>query len=555
MSNSEWYKDAVIYQIWPRSFCDGNGDGIGDLYGVYAKLDYIKSLGADAIWFSPLYPSPNFDFGYDVSDYRNINPEYGDLDIFKKVLDGAHERGIRVLMDLVVNHTSTAHEWFRLGRDRADPHHDYYFWRESRRYRDGSLKPPNNWDSLFGGSAWEYDEEVGEYYLHVFAPEQADLNHDNPAVRREVADIMRFWLDMGVDGFREDAIVYISKPRGLPDELPKRLAATGLRKYAAGPNLHDYLRFYRNAVSGYDCCIIGEADAVPLGKAVEFLENGELDMMFTFDHMRADCTGTDFLRGRFSVKKFKRALSAWQTALAGKGWNALYLENHDHARIISRYGSEDYRTESGKALAAVYMLLQGTPFVYQGQEIGMTNLRLPRIDMYPDVLTRGQARKALKFLSEDQVLRLTQESERDSARTPMQWSDGPNAGFTEGEPWFYVNENCRSVNVEAQESDPDSLLNFYRELIAFRKRDPIVRDGTYTEYLPQSPNFYVYCRELAGRRLLVIASLVAKETYFTCPEDFRLDSGELIFKNHDLNVTVNNAFTARPYELRVYLFE
>lgn len=555
MANSDWYKDAVIYQIWPRSFCDGNGDGIGDLWGVYSKLDYIKSLGVDAIWFSPLYPSPNFDFGYDVADYRAINPEYGDMDIFRQVLDGAHERGMRVIMDLVVNHTSTEHEWFKLSRDKTDPHHDYYFWREPRRAHNGSRKEPNNWDSLFGGKAWEYDEQVGEYYLHVFAKEQADLNHDNPTVRREVADIMRFWLDMGVDGFRQDAIVYISKVPGLPDELPRKLAANGMKKYVDGPNLHDYLSYYRRAVSDYDCCIIGEADHIPLQKAADFLQSGEMDMMISFDHMRADCIGTDFIRLGFSVKRLKRALSAWQNGLAGRGWNALYLENHDHARVISRYGSEDYRVESGKALAAAYMLLCGTPFVYQGQEIGMTNLRLPRADMYPDVMTRGQVARVQGHLPDTAVLNMVQESARDSARTPMQWSAEPNAGFTTGEPWFYVNENYRSVNVAAQEADDESLLNFYRALIAYRKREPIVRYGTYTELIPQSPNFYCYVREYEGRRLLVIASLVAKETYFTCPEGYELMDGELIFKNHDLNVTVNNAFTARPYELRVYLFE
>ena len=553
--STDWYKDAVIYQIWPRSFCDGNGDGIGDLYGVYSRLDYIKSLGVDAIWFSPLYPSPNFDYGYDVSDYRAINPEFGDMEIFRRVLDGAHERGMKVIMDLVVNHSSTQHEWFRLSADKDDPHHDYYFRRPPRRGRDGSRKPPNNWDSFFGGEAWEYDEKSGEYYLHIFAKQQADLNHDNPAVRREVADIIRFWCGMGVDGFRADAVVYISKPKGLPDEFPKRLAFNGLRKYVNGPNLHEYLRFYHNALDGYGGIMIGEADWLKAEDALSFIDEGSLEMLITFDHMRADSGGRIPLRRGFSVKRFKRALSAWQNAMGGRGWNALYLENHDHARVISRYGSEKYRVESGKALAAAYMLLKGTPFVYQGQEIGMTNLRLPALDMYPDVQTRGLAARLRRRLGDQKALRIIQDVARDSSRTPMQWSGGKNAGFTEGEPWFFVNENFRSVNVEAGEADEDSLLNFYRELIAFRKREPIVRYGSYTELIPQSPNFYCYCREYEGRRLLVIASLVDRETYFTCPEGFTLTDGELVLKNHDLNVCVNNAFTARPYELRVYLFE
>ena len=551
----EWYKDAVIYQVWPRSFCDGNGDGIGDLWGVLDRLEYIKSLGADAVWFSPLYPSPNFDYGYDVSDYKAINPEYGDLHIFKQVVDRAHALGLRVIMDLVVNHTSVEHEWFRAGRDKNDPHHDYYFWRRPRRGFNGARKEPNNWDSLFGGEAWEYDEQLGEYYLHIFAKQQPDLDHDNPAVRREIKEIIRFWLELGVDGFRADAVVYISKPKGLPDELPRRPVANGLKKYVNGPRLHEYLREYRDAMAGHDAVFIGEADNLSAAEAAEFMERGEVDMMFTFDHMRADCFGTDFIRRPFSVKRYKKALGRWQDALDGRGWNALYLENHDHARIISRYGSEAYRVESGKALAASCMLLRGTPFIYQGQELGMTNLRLPDADMYTDVMTRGQLLRARRFLPQALCLRWAQDSARESSRTPMQWSAEKHAGFTTGEPWCRVNENYRTVNVAAEEADEGSLLNFYRELIAFRKREITVKEGDFLDLIPQSPNFFCYKREYAGRRLLVIASLVGRETYFTCPEGFNLLDGELVLKNYELNVVINNAFTARPYELRVYLFE
>lgn len=555
MSNNAWYKSMVVYQIWPRSFCDGNGDGIGDLWGVLSKLDYIKSLGADAIWFSPLYPSPNADFGYDVADYKNINPEYGDLELFKKLLDEAHARGLRVFMDLVVNHTSDEHEWFQKSREVHSPYRNYYFWRRGQKSRSGVEKPPNNWDSLFEGGAWEPDEDSGEYYLHIFSKKQPDLNHDNPAVREEVKSIMRFWLDMGVDGFREDVITFISKTPGLPSAFPKLPAATGMSKYVNGPHVHEYLREYRAVADDYDCMLLGEGPRMTPETALSYLEPGELDLMFNFAHMEADCVMTDFLQRPFSLKKLKRAFSDWQEKLAGKAWNTLYLENHDHPRVISRYGSERYRTESGKMLAACYMLQQGTPFIYQGQEIGMTNLRLPRLDMYVDVMLKNNCRIASKILPQSLVLKLAQNSCRDSARTPMQWTGGPWAGFSETRPWFYVNENYRDVNVEVEEKDPDSLLNFYRELIAFRKSEPLVAEGEYKEHLKQSSNFHVYSREAGERKLLVICSFADKETYFTCPEGFDLAKGKLVLKNHDLNLVVNNRFTARPYELRVYLFE
>ena len=375
------------------------------------------------------------------------------------------------------------------------------------------------------------------------------------AVREEVKSIMRFWLDMGVDGFREDVITFISKTPGLPDAFPKLPAATGMSKYMNGPHIHDYLREYREAVEDYDCMLLGEGTRMKPEEALPYLESGELDLMFGFAHMEADCIMTDFIQRPFSLKKLKRAFSDWQEKLAGKAWNALYLENHDHPRVISRYGSERWRTESGKMLAACYMLQQGTPFVYQGQEIGMTNLRLPRLDMYVDVMLKNNCRIASKVLPQQAVLTMAQKSCRDSARTPMQWTGGPWAGFSETRPWFYVNENYRDVNVAVEEKDPDSLLNFYRGLIAFRKSEPLVMDGEYKEHLKQSPNFYVYSRESGDRRLLVICSFADKETYFTAPEGFDLLAGRLVLKNYEMNLVINNSFTARPYELRVYIFE
>ena len=395
MEKKSWYKEMAVYQIWPRSFCDGNGDGIGDLWGVYSKLDYIASLNVDGIWFSPLYPSPNSDYGYDISDYRSIHPDYGDLDIFKKVLDGAHERGLRVFMDLVVNHTSDEHPWFIASKKGKDnPYHDYYYWRKGK----GKSSPPNNWDSLFEGRAWEYDKGLDEWYLHIFSKKQPDLNMANPKVREEVKDIMRFWLDMGVDGFREDVITYIAKAEGLPSAKVKLPAATGMQYYTNLPKVHDYLaEFNRDVLDFYDCFTVGEGPRMEPAVALSYVKEGPnkvLDMMINFAHMEADCFITDFMQRPFKLTKLKKAFTKWQKEMYGKGWNALYLENHDHPRIISRYGSEKYRVESGKMLAASYIFQQGTPFVYQGQEIGMINTPLKSLDDYVDIMTHNNARIA-----------------------------------------------------------------------------------------------------------------------------------------------------------------
>ena len=559
MARTQWYKEMAVYQIWPRSFCDGNGDGIGDLWGVLSKLDYIKSLGVDAIWFSPLYPSPNADFGYDISDYKNIHPDYGDLELFKQVLEGAHARGLKVFMDLVVNHTSDEHPWFlesKKGRD--NPYHDYYIWRPGKTVR-GKRKPPNNWTSLFEGGAWEYDEGLDEYYLHLFAKKQPDLNMANPQVRREVKDILRFWLDLGVDGFREDVVTFIAKAEGLPDSFPPIPMANGMKYYSNLPAVHDYLReFKREVLDAYDCFTVGESLMTTPETALRYVTEGEeqvLDEMIGFSHMEADCLATDMIRRPFSLRKMKKAFSDWQQKLQGKAWPALYIENHDHPRIISRYGSEKYRVESGKMLAAMYLLQRGTPFIYQGQEIGMTNLRLPQVEQYPDVMTRNNVRLLSKFLPKKQVLRAVQEGARDNARTPMQWSAEPNAGFTAGTPWFTVNENYKTVNAAAQEEDPNSLLNFYRRLLRFRKEHPVAIWGDYVELLPEDKHLYVYERNYAGCKLLVICSFTEEQIRFQAPTGIELSEKALVFANYEWNFVISNGFTTRPYELRVYLFE
>ena len=551
MEKKCWYKEMAVYQIWCRSFCDGNGDGIGDLWGVLSKLDYIASLNVDGIWFSPLYPSPNADYGYDISDYKNIHPDFGNLEVFKQVLDGAHERGMRVFMDLVVNHSSDEHEWFKESRkSRDNPYRDYYYWRPGK----GKKRPPNNWDSLFEGRAWEYDKSTDEWYMHIFSKKQPDLNMANPKVREEVKDIMRFWLDMGVDGFREDVITYIAKADGLPSAKVKLPAATGMQYYTNLPKVHDYLaEFKHDVLDFYDCFTVGEGPRMEPEVALSYVREGKdkvLDMMINFAHMEADCFITDFLQRPFNLIKLKKAFTKWQTQMYGKGWNALYMENHDHPRIISRYGSEKYRVESGKSIAASYLFQRGTPVVYQGQEIGMTNWYPDKTSLYEDVQTRNQH----PDWPEEKRLALYHRASRDSARTPVQWTGGENAGFTTGTPWFYVNENYPEINVEQALADPDSILNFYKKAIALRKRLPVVRDGSYQVYERNSDALYVYARETKEQKLLVVCSFTDRPVRFCPPYPFSLDDMKLLLCNYP-DAGSGASFVTRPYEARVYLYE
>ncbi|MCR5283522.1 MAG: alpha-glucosidase [Lachnospiraceae bacterium] len=557
---SDWYKKMAFYQIWIRSFADGNGDGIGDLWGVMDKLEYLKDLGVDGIWFSPIYPSPNADFGYDISDYKNIHPDYGNLELFQRVLKKAHALGLKVIMDLVVNHTSDEHPWFlesRKGKD--NPYSDYYIWRDQ----------PNNWDSLFEGKAWEYDETRGQYYLHLFAKKQPDLNMDNPKVRQEVEDIMRFWLDMGVDGFREDVINFISKREGLPNGVPFLPAVNGMMHYKDGPHIYEYNRQFRKVCEGYDCFQIGEGPMTTLQSAQKYLcgENKCLDMMFSFDHMMADCFYTEYMHRPFSLLKFKKAISKWQYGLAGKGWNALYLENHDHPRIISRYGSEIFHKQSGKMLAACYLFLQGTPFIYQGQEIGMTNIRLGKIEHYEDVSSKTNYHRYHVKDSTARRLYRIHLSSRDSARTPMQWDEGPNAGFCpEGvKPWFYVNHNHPGINVQRQQQDPDSILQFYKTCLRLRKQSRCLIFGDYKEHFPKDPEVFMYERSLDNIHYLIVCSFARLAIPFRVPKAIEGKMAELVLGNYehgkksphagksgDNVVRLMSTGFLRPYECRVY---
>lgn len=548
-----WFKELSVYQIWPRSFCDGNGDGIGDLKGVLSKLDYIKSLGVDAIWFSPLYVSPQKDYGYDIADYRNIAPEYGTMEDFKAVLDGAHERGLKVVMDLVVNHTSDQHEWFKKSAAGDPKYKDYYIWRPGKG-KDGK-KFPNNWMATFPGDGWEWNEQRGEYYLHLFAVEQPDLNHDNPAVREEVKSIMRFWLDMGVDGFREDVITYISKREGLPNGFPLPVMR-GVEHYSPGPNIHKYLMEYRQVLKDYDAFQLGEAPAMTPKNALKYItegDNQQLDMMFQFQSMEADCFMISYVRTPFNLRKLKKVYRNWQTKLFGKAWNTNYLETHDQPRVISRYGNDkQYRVESGKALATMYTFLSGTHFVYQGQEIGMTDYPFKDWSDFTDVATFCAKRLMEKthLFTKKGLFERCAYASRDNARTPVQWSAEENAGFSTGTPWFHVNPNYKEINVAAAEADPESILNYYRAILKLRKeyKDTAIY-GEYKEHLGCDKRVMVYDKIAEdGSKLTVVINLSDKPVSARRAKKFVDADAKRLIGNYKGSM----ADMLKPYEAHVF---
>ena len=519
----------------------------------------LKELGIDCIWFTPIYKSPQVDNGYDVADYYDIDPAYGTLDDFKKLLDMAHGMGIRVIMDVVVNHSSDEHRWFKEAlKGKDNPYHDYYIWRKGKG-KNGKRRP-NNWMSTFAGPAWEYNEKNEEYYLHLFAVEQPDLNMDNPEVREEVKDILRFWLDMGVDGFREDVITFISKKEGLPSSPYWFPVATGIENYMHGPHLDEYLMEFKTEVlDKYDCMTVGEAPMMTTKKALKHItegENQQLNMMFHFEHMAADCLFYSWFKTKFNLKRLKKVFSRWQKDLYGKAWNALYIENHDQPRVICRYGSTKYRVESAKMLATTYICQSGTPFIYQGQEIGMLNYPFKSIDEYTDVSTINNYNVARKIMGDEKALNLANYASRDNARTVVQWNDSKNAGFTTAdEPWFKVNPNYKEINVEAAEKDPDSILNFYRALLKFRKENEIVIYGDYKEHMKSSKDLYVYERNYEGKRLLVVNSFTEDGIRFKAPKGFDLSKGKCVLSNYKDTAVNDNSFITKPFETRVYLFD
>ena len=553
---STWWQRAVVYQVYPRSFYDSKGDGIGDLNGVRAKLDYIRRLGVDVIWLNPIYKSPNDDNGYDISDYRAIMDEFGTMEDFDRLLAEAHEKGLRIVMDLVVNHTSDEHPWFIESRKSAEsPYRDYYIWREGK---DGN--PPNNWGASFRGSAWERCEETGMYYLHTFSKKQPDLNWENETVRGEVYDLMRFWLDKGIDGFRMDVINYISKTPEMPDGPMMNRLYGNFRPYCLnGPRVHEFLQeMNREVLSHYDVMTVGETPGVSVEQAQRYTgpDEHELNMVFQFAHVNLDYDEN----GKWTLKRvpldgLRRVLSEWQTGLHGKGWNSLYLNNHDQPRMVSRFGddsTEALRSASAKMLGVLMHMMQGTPYVYQGEELGMTNVAFPDISDYRDIDTLNAWNEMTGELgvSPEHMMACIHRRSRDNARTPMQWSAAPNAGFTTGTPWIGVNPNYETINAEAQENDPDSVLCFYRRLIALRRELPIITEGDYTLLLADHPQVFAYQRSWQGQRLYVICSFSAQT--FDAPEILPYCGGRLLLCNYAPD---GDTQTLRPYEARVYLVE
>ena len=542
-----WAKEMVVYQIWPRSFKDSNGDGIGDINGVISKLDYLQDLGINCIWFSPLYKSPQKDYGYDISDYYSIAPEYGTMDDFKKLIAECKKKNIRIIMDLVINHTSDQHEWFLKSLEGDKKYHDYYFWRKGK-----GKRPPNNWMSSFPGDAWKYRKETGEYYLHLFAVEQPDLNHDNPEVRKEVKKIMNFYLDLGVDGFREDVIVYISKKEGLPNGFPIPVMR-GFENYTEGPNLHKYLAEYRQEIKKRDAIQIGEAPMMTPKKAMKYIagEDRVLDMVFGFEHVQADCIGAAVVKTGFKLKKLKKAYNRWQKGLYGRAWNTNFLENHDIPRIVSRYGSEDYRVDSAKALAITYAFLTGTMFIYQGQEIGMTNVPFEKWDDFKDVATFNikELMEKTHLFSKKKIFENIKYGARDNARTPVQWSGEKYAGFSTAEPWYLVNSNYKEINVEAEEKDPNSVLNFYKKVIKVRSENK--ETAIYGEFkmMYNSDNHILAYKKIAEKDELFVVVNLSKKTLSDRKVDkvIQKENYELILANMESTKGV-----IKPYEARVY---
>ena len=550
-----WWKEAVIYQIYPRSFQDSNGDGIGDLNGVTMRLDYLKKLGIDVIWLSPVYKSPNDDNGYDISDYRDIMTEFGTMEDFDRMLAAAHERGIKIVMDLVVNHTSDEHKWFIESRKSKDnPYRDYYIWKDPR---DGH--EPTNWGSNFSGSAWKFDETTGQYYLHLFSEKQPDLNWENPKVRDAVYDMMTWWCDKGIDGFRMDVISMISKVQSYPDgELFDGVYGNANPYVCNGPRVHEFLQeMNRRVLSRYDIMTVGEAAGVTVEEAKRYANNEgtELGMVFHFEHTDGS-SNSESVIGKWTVNPprltyVRGILNKWQTELEGKAWGSLYWDNHDQPRAVSRFGndSKEWREVSAKMLATVLHMQKGTPYIYQGEEFGMTNMHFESIDDCRDIEEINAYQQYVtnhKLVDAETMLRCFDTIARDNARTPVQWDASANAGFTTGTPWIKVNPNYTEINAEAALADPNSVFYYYQKLISLRHTTPIIVYGTFRPLLPDSEVLYAYEREMDGKVLTVAANWTDREQECTLFDDLE---GEELISNYDSHRTG----ILQPYEARVIL--
>lgn len=557
MAYSDWWKKSVVYQVYPRSYQDSNGDGIGDLPGLTSRLPYIKDLGADVIWLNPIYKSPDKDNGYDISDYRSIQPAYGTMDDFDKMLQTAHVLGLKIMMDLVVNHTSDQNKWFQESKKSKDnPYRDYYVWRDPV---DGH--EPNNWGSYFNGSTWKFDETTGQYYLHLFADGQPDLNWENPKVRDEVWNVMRFWLDKGVDGFRMDVINLISKPAGLPDgeKAPDEKYADVGKVVADGPRLNEFLQeMNQKVLSKYDVMTVGEMPDSTPEDAIKYtgLDSHELNMVFQFDHVGLS-GNPDKRLGKWydepvKLVELKHSLSKWETELNGKGWNSLYWNNHDQPRAVSRFATDDpeYRVRAAKMLGTTLHMMQGTPYVYEGEELGMTNVHYTKLSQYEDLESLNAYHEFVddeKIVDKDSMLKYLSVHSRDNARTPMQWDKNKNAGFTSGKPWFELNPNFGEINARSQIDDEKSVFSYYKKLIDLRHNSDLIIYGDYELLDPEDEQVFAYKRRYNDETLLVISNFTKK----TVTRDYGQSKGKLLIGNYDDDLDME----IRPYESKVYLFK
>lgn len=556
----KWWQSSVVYQIYPRSFCDSNGDGIGDIKGITSKMDYLKELGIDVIWLSPVYQSPNDDNGYDISDYQAIMEEFGTMEDFREMLAAAHERGIKLVMDLVVNHTSDEHRWFVESRKSVDnPYRDYYIWRPAKNGRE-----PNNWGSCFSGSAWEYDPETEMYYLHLFSRKQPDLNWDNPMVRNEVYQMMNWWLDQGVDGFRMDVISLISKKPELPDGVPGINGYASFNEPANGPHVHEYLQEMRERVlNRADTITVGECSGVTLEEAKKYASSDgkELNMVFQFEHMDVDADGTNkWSDKKMDLRDLKEVLTRWQKGLENIAWNSLFWENHDQPRSVSRFGNDGvYRETSAKMLATCLYMMQGTPYIYQGQELGMTNVPFERIEDFRDLDSINAYHELTEqgVFSREEMMRYLRYKSRDNARTPFQWNDEEHAGFTTGTPWIMVNPNYKEINAKEQMARQDSVFHYFQKLIRLRKEQEIIVYGTYDLLLPESKEIYAYTRTLGDKKLLVICNFTENPVPFTVTEEFlsgEAFKGRILIRNYE-DAAVSRCMELRPYEAIVLMLQ
>lgn len=556
--NKAWWKEAVVYQIYPRSFMDSNGDGIGDINGITEKLEYLQELGIDVIWLSPVYQSPNDDNGYDISDYQAIMTEFGTMEDFDRMLSRAHELGIKIMMDLVVNHTSDEHAWFVESKKSVDnPYRDFYIWRKGK--EDGS--EPNNWGSCFSGSVWKYDPQTDMYFLHLFSKKQPDLNWDNPDVREHVFDMMNWWCEKGIDGFRMDVISLISKPEGLPDGVPGEngYADSGC---ANGPHVHEYLKeMNKKVLSHYNLITVGEASGVTLEEAKKYAsaDGSELNMVFQFEHVGSGPEGNNRFgkwdSHKMSLPVWKKILSKWQTGLEGKAWNSLFLANHDQPRSVSWFGNDsaEYREISAKMLATCLHMMQGTPYVYQGEELGMCNAYFDKLEDYRDIESLNAYKELTETcgVSHEEMMGYLKRISRDNARTPMQWDDSANAGFTTGTPWIKVNSNYKTVNAKQQTTDPDSVFSYYKELIRLRHENDIIVYGEYELLEPQNEELFIYTRTWNNEQLMVLCNFTDKDVVIPAAVMAQIPAdAQILISNHVGNLEA----VLRPYEARVYRY-